>query len=132
MFQKLINLFSNSKRNLWLAIIWTAIILFACFIPGNNLPPIDIIGIDKVVHILLFAAGSFIWYLAFKNHQNIRHLSLWIFLANLGLGILVEIIQSTPLVIGRGGDFWDAVADGIGAAIGLPPAIYIKKKLKEG
>ena len=44
----------------WKSILWAFFIFILCHLPGKDLPKVTIIGIDKVVHFILFATITFI------------------------------------------------------------------------
>lgn len=118
--KNLLNYFmSHQKFTLILAIAWTGFILFACFLPGDDVPKVDLFEVDKLVHIGLFGACSFLWGLSFKNYGNLIRFWIWLLGACIGLGILVELIQSTSWVQGRTGDYHDVLADTLGALLGI-------------
>jgi VanZ family protein len=121
----------HSRVTLFLAIVWTAFIFFACFLPGADVPKVNIFGIDKLVHIVLFGFCSFLWGMSLKNDRSSLAFWLWLLGACVGLGILVEIIQSTNWVHGRTGDIWDVVADTIGAVLGIWVVKFSLQYLKQ-
>jgi VanZ family protein len=43
------------------ALGWTGLILIACTMPGTNLPSPGIVGLDKLVHFILFAVFGWLW-----------------------------------------------------------------------
>lgn len=104
------------KRARFLAIGWTLLIFILCFIPGNELPRIDIPFIDKWTHVILFAGFSFFWLCAAPTTNAIRLLA-WLLLA-IFIGWLVEYIQG-HYVTGRFQDDMDTVADAVGGLVGI-------------
>lgn len=93
-----------------LAIIWTIIILIGCTVPGPDVPPMMTLN-DKLMHIAIFMPFSLLWYVSGRG-------AVWVLLAGLGYGILIEVIQGI-LPIHRSADVQDAVADFIGTLVGL-------------
>lgn len=70
--------------------------------------------LDKLVHAVLFAVCGF---LVASGWWQVGQ-PLWpLFLFLLGLGVLTELLQYP--IPGRTASFWDVVADGAGALIGL-------------
>ena len=107
-------------RSTWLAIVWTVIILVACWTPRESLPIreggpslLRYLHVDKVVHFGMFAVFSVAW----RNAAS-RRASTPIAIAGILLAIVTELVQSTPIV-GRDGDVWDALADALGVVGGL-------------
>jgi hypothetical protein len=92
------------------AILWTLLIFFLCFLPGNEIPDIRVPFIDKWVHFVLFAAFTLLWCFAFPGRRPAR--LLLIFAAGCLLGWLVEIIQGQlPASFRRSQDPLDTLAD---------------------
>ncbi|WP_276132737.1 VanZ family protein [Polluticoccus soli] len=104
------------NRARWLAIAWTLLIFILCFLPGRDLPDVDIPFIDKWVHLVLFGAFSFLW-LCSTPTRNI-HFLIPLFTITVFLGWLVEYIQG-HYVVGRTQDNMDTFADSIGGLIGI-------------
>ncbi|GAB3763168.1 hypothetical protein GCM10028817_42320 [Spirosoma pomorum] len=93
------------------AIGWTIIMFIGCSWPTEKLPD-EVVSIsDKGMHIAIFAPFAVLWRFAGKSWQ-------WTLLAGLVFGLFIEIWQGiTPF--NRSFDLIDAVADGIGTAVGL-------------
>lgn len=112
------------------AFAWALLILILCGIPGNNFPRLsflDWLRPDKIVHLILFGVQSYLFIVGFSR-QTIytdlsKHAQRWGVLLSISYGALVEVLQST-IFIGRSGDVRDAIANAIGALLGL----YIYKK----
>lgn len=114
------------RRTMLLAIIWCFLIFFACFLPGSDFPRVEIVNLDKFVHVILFGICAFLWGIGLSGEKKNRDKTLfWVFLACVGLGVLVELIQETKWVIGRSGDVYDALSDAIGAFLGVTFARWI-------
>jgi VanZ family protein len=100
------------------AIVWLLIISVLFFLPGSALPDEGMFGIpqfDKLVHAGFFAVLVFCWRFYFKAAPKYTWLLL-LLAAAYGLG--VEFIQR-DFIPHRDFDLYDAIADSIGAAIGL-------------
>ncbi len=107
----------NKKLAVWIAIIWTALILIACLIPGREIPNVHIPLMDKYVHFIIFAGFSFLW-LCTRNRPHIAT-GVWIFIASVALGYLVELLQGSGITYGRSYEAADVLADAIGGLIGV-------------
>lgn len=105
----------NKRARLW-AILWTLLVLFLCFIPGEDLPRVDIPLIDKWTHIILFSVFAFLWLCAGIT-RNIRYI-LAIAVVSIYTGWLVEYVQG-HYVPNRSQDITDIMADVCGAVIGI-------------
>ena len=107
-------------------VFYTLVVTFLLCIPGDSLPDVGdegIPGLDKAVHVLLFAGLSFSWFLHVRaKHlmmKNVRsfQLSLLFFLAATFFGLLMEFIQR-DYIPHRSFDWLDVVADACGALAG--------------
>ena len=113
----------NKRARLW-AILWTLLIFFLCFLPGNELPEVDIPFIDKWTHVILFAVFSLLWLCA-GTTNNIRYIAA-ILISSIYLGWLVEYVQG-HYIPGRSQDMMDTIADTCGAFLGIILFITIYK-----
>jgi VanZ family protein len=104
------------KRARWLAIAWTLLIFILCFLPGSEIPDVDIPFIDKWMHLVLFGVFSFLWLCSAPNNNIFFLVSL--FTITVFLGWLVEYIQG-HYVSGRTQDNMDTIADAVGGLIGI-------------
>jgi VanZ family protein len=107
----------NKKRARLLAIIWTLLIFFLCFLPARDVPEVNVPLADKWVHFIMFGVFSFLWLLTLKN-TTLRSLFL-IFVASVALGWLVEFFQGMLTFLGRSRDNMDILADSIGGLLGV-------------
>lgn len=107
-------------QNHWMSIIWAIFILVLCSIPGNQINKvkfIDIPNLDKFVHFIFY----FVFTLLIISENNKLRLNRKVTVdailiaatISLSYGALIEIIQKV-LVINRGADIWDMVANTVG------------------
>src|SRR5437868_4460161 len=112
-------------KKMWPALVWALLILALCGLPGSAIPELtflDWLKPDKIVHLVLFGVLSF---LLIKGLNGLDFSSLWaqypktisIIFSSL-YGVLVEILQEY-FFEDRHGDVFDALADAVGAFIGL-------------
>ncbi|RLD41500.1 MAG: hypothetical protein DRI86_13270 [Bacteroidetes bacterium] len=123
----------TSKQYLYAALIWSVIIMVVVGIPGNQIPKvshfIDLLQPDKIVHIGLFAPFSFLWINYFRHKINSIKISvLLVGFIGIVYASTTELLQ-VYVFIGRSGNFPDAIADFIGAIIGI--TYFIKKTNKK-
>ena len=100
-----------------LAILWTLLIFIGCFTPGKELPKVDVPFIDKWVHLVMFGGFTFLCLCA-RPLLNIRWL-ISLFLIASALGSAIELMQGLLSFLGRSMEFMDAVADSVGAILGI-------------
>ncbi len=105
----------------WLACAaWAGILIFASSQPGIPCPETPVLGMDKVMHFLFFAAGAMSLGAAIRATFPIRWASLFlVVIITLSVfGLADEIHQL--FVTGRsGGDPFDWLADLLGTSCGL-------------
>lgn len=100
------------STHIWPFLLWTLCILIACLMPPSGLPKAPLLpGLDKIVHIVLFAVWAFL--LAGYRRSNV-FLAL---LAGLALGTGIEFLQEAS-AMGRSFEWWDVVADLSGVLLG--------------
>ena len=104
---------AHGRRHLWVAaaVLVTAAILIACFLPNVEVPGPPDVPLDKVFHLLAFAAFTFAW----RRAGTVQWGTL---LAAVLLAALTEVGQAL-FVPTRTGDVMDAAADLAGALLGL-------------
>lgn len=99
------------REGLWLAgaFAWLLLLSIACLMPLPLSGDDQFQWMDKLAHLLMFAAGGF-W-------LGLRLPALATGLALVALGVLIEWLQSlTPY---RSAEFLDWLADVLGAGLGL-------------
>lgn len=107
------------------ALWWAFLILLLCFLPGSAIPELsflDWLKPDKLVHLVLFGVLSYLLVRPFiagpvKNFLAAHPYFSSFILAAL-YGVFVEVVQEY-FIPGRHGDVYDAIADAIGALIGI-------------
>ena len=114
------------------AILWAAVIMVLCGIPGDKVPELTFwqwLKPDKIVHLLIFGVLCYLLLVAFYHPVSpgsIRnHAVLWALLLTVGYGILTEVLQ-VYVFVKRFGDVRDALANALGAVAGW----YVYKRWK--
>jgi hypothetical protein len=107
------------------ALLWGAAIMILCGIPGNDLPELTFLQWlrpDKVVHVIMFGILSILLLRGFSRQNRFERLHLqpktFAVIYAILYGILTEILQSAVFV-NRMGDLRDALADALGACLGI-------------
>ena len=104
------------------AYLWAILATFLCGTNGNNIPQFsftNLIGIDKLAHMLLFGTETFLIAIATKkldDDKNSFKLIFPAFLIGTGFGIIIEILQATVFA-NRSFDYLDMLANTIGCAL---------------
>lgn len=99
------------------AILWTLLIFFLCFLPGDEIPDLKIPLIDKWAHFILFGIYTFLWLLA-TSLPTIKK-GFAVFISAVVLGWLVEYIQGAVKFLHRSQDNMDTLADSVGGLLGV-------------
>jgi len=128
MTQFFLRYLQNRKLALRVAFFWTALIIAACLIPGNEVPNVHIPFADKWVHFLIFAGFAFLW-LCTMTRPGIRS-GVIVFMLAIFLGIAVELLQGSGITSGRSCEPMDAVADTVGGLLGVLLFFLVRKITK--
>ena len=107
--------------SVWLSIIWTIAVFVLLAMPtsnGKGIGILDLVGFDKLVHLILFAVLTFLWgtYLCEKNVKNELGVLIVLTLVAAGYGLSMEYYQK--YFTARNFSILDALADSLGAVIG--------------
>ena len=131
-------LYTFIKNYPW-TVLFLIIIWILCFTPYLPETPLDNVHLmDKWTHIAMyFALCCIIWYEKHKllnkqkKRQNTKGILLWVGIAPLLMGGLIEILQENCTNGHRSGDWLDFIADAIGIIIALifciPLGLYHSK-----
>lgn len=109
------------RRPVLTALLWSVGIFLACSVPGNRLPPGPFVSFDKVVHLAMFFGYGALWLRAFPKRPVMILLTAAVF------AVGIEVWQSTPW-IGRRMDAGDAVADLVGAVLGVSVELWRRRR----
>lgn len=107
---------SRSRRFFWFALVWTLLIVIGLTLPGHSLPSGSLLEYDKAIHLGLFFVLTVLWLEALANGRV--HRALIILGSIIAFSFLSEVYQQL-LPFDRTADLFDAVADSIGATLGL-------------
>ena len=112
-------------RKTWPALLWALLILALCALPGSTIPHLkflDWLRPDKIVHFILFGVLSFLIIRGLLEQTSYPRLippARKVAVVFSGIyGIVIELLQEYVFT-SRTGEVYDAVADFIGALIGL-------------
>ena len=95
-------------------LITSILIIIVVLIPGGNLPSVGTTGIDKLVHVAMFA----VWSVAVRFDFNVKPFPYaLVFFMGLAFSLLTEILQLP--VEDRSFDWFDVAADTVGLVAGL-------------
>ena len=118
-----------SERNfLFLAFTWTVFITVASLVSFNSVPKVKVIGSDKVVHFLFYLVFVVLWSLALKRYFLKIKYDLLIVAFAIIFGIIIEVLQGV-FTKSREADFYDVVANSLGAIVGFVILHAFKNKI---
>ncbi len=95
----------------WLTVLWVLLILIACSIPGKDIPSVNIIQADKIVHFSLFAVLG--WLVLHGFGSNPMQRILWALGIGIAYAVGTEFYQGL-LPFERTPDPMDALANTLG------------------
>lgn len=111
------------------ALLWTGIVSYFCLVSSNEIPSIDIPGLDKCIHILFHFALTFFWFLFFSKQLDVDSVFkpllysiLFSFILGIGIEILQELVTTT-----RSADVLDILANTFGATVAVFVAVICKR-----
>ena len=112
-------------RHTWPALLWAVIVMVLCGLPGEQIPELTFLEWlrpDKIVHLILFGVQSYLLCLGLKRQSSYPSLAsnaiLLALMLSIVYGALIEFLQDT-IFIHRNGDVRDAIANAIGAVLGV-------------
>jgi len=116
----------SERKFLFLAITWTVFVTVASLVSFNSVPKVKVIGSDKVVHFLFYLVFVVLWSLTKKQTYFKINYSLLIVFVAIVFGIIIEILQGV-LTKTRQADFYDVLANSLGAIVGFIALYWVKK-----
>ncbi|MGL2987375.1 VanZ family protein [Flavobacterium sp. RSSA_27] len=115
----------------YVALSWTLLMLYVCLINSSEVPTINIIGIDKIVHIILHLLFTFFWGITlvksgkWSSFSKVMFVS---FLLSFVFGLLIEFLQGN-FTTSRSADLTDVLANNFGALFAIALLCRYKEKL---
>ena len=104
------------------AVLWLLIILFLSGFPGKELPKLPVWQFDKLVHTLMYFILSvcllFPFSKQFIDKENRLKVGIIVVLLGIFYGGLMEILQ-IHIFINRSGNWYDFIANSLGAILGV-------------
>lgn len=118
--------FSLSTRHYrWLAVLWTIGMVVAFSLPARSLSSVEpVLSYDKIAHAVLFAGFAGLWMRVLcppesvSSEQTLIRGGLLLLGIGGGFAAGTEVYQHV-LPLGRMGDPYDFLADGIGLLLGV-------------
>jgi VanZ family protein len=114
---------------LLIALFWTGIVAYFCLVESSEIPTIDIPNLDKCIHTFFHFVFTLVWFLFLRKqlqHNNVIKPLLYSFLFSVFFGIGIEIMQQLCTTT-RSADFFDFVANAIGATLALFTVVLCNK-----
>jgi len=122
---------SEPKTILFIGVIYTLLITGVFLLPTTKITLINISYLDKLAHVLIHWAFSFIWlwyfFLNDKCHISVKMVFVTLLMCFF-YGILIEVSQHC-FTATRKFDLYDIVANGIGSLMGLLFFQIVKYKI---
>jgi VanZ family protein len=108
---------AEAPRIYFLSIAWAGVILTLSALPGRDLPEVDIIHIDKLAHVIVYAILSLFLGFSFKE-LSWKKVVLGAFIFTVSYGMAMELMQDR-FFEERFFDWYDALANSLGAIVGI-------------
>jgi VanZ family protein len=105
------------KQAKFMAMLWTLLVLVACFTPAKEIPNVKIPFIDKWTHFILFGTLAILWLCCDPSVRFKRLLIVGV--GCMAFGSLIEVFQGIFVSLGRSCELMDAVADAVGGILGI-------------
>ena len=108
------------------------VILYLCFMNTQSLPEVNVLGIDKLTHVIMFLGLSGVIYFEnssyFRKKVSLRIIFIYSFIFPTIYSGLIEIGQEylSPF---RAGEWMDFLSDVIGTSLSLMICLLINKRL---
>jgi VanZ family protein len=126
------NLLAPNKRDIWLAVFWTFLILFLSLKAPSGESNFYFPNADKVVHFTFYFVFVFLWfkYLFFIQKNKMKNKVALVVVAIL-FGISMELFQHF-FTTTRRADIWDVAANSLGSIMGIivVSSVFKMKKIK--
>jgi VanZ family protein len=113
----------------WVALFWSVVILFFCLIKASQLPTVNVLYLDKAIHVAFHFVFTVLWFLFFKKKLKTSNSfkPLFIsFLLSLFFGIGIELIQEF-FTTTRSAEVIDELANLSGAILAVIAIILLNK-----
>ena len=104
----------------WLAWGWALFVLVIMSIPGNHIPNVPQVNLDKLVHLAVFG-------LLFLLFARAGYTPTFTALGCIAFGIATEVWQHY-VAVGRFGDVYDAIADVLGVLLAWAAWSWIERR----
>jgi len=119
------------KSSIGPGLLWTAIIFYLLSMDTNDVGDIgllEIYGIDKLIHFVLFAILAYLWATYFLSKETIRanQIVMIIIILASTYGMGMEYYQK--YCTSRSFSYWDGIADALGSMAGA----WVAKKSPYG
>jgi VanZ family protein len=118
-------------RHLRWSLLWAAIILWLCLIPGKALPEWDwfaVFDLDKLVHGGMFFVLAVLLAQALRSNGSPTRYILWACIISVAYGLFTEFMQGLE-ALGRRTDINDMIANTIGA---VSAGGFVNWRVKKG
>ncbi len=116
------------------ALAWALLIFVLSSIPGRDLPDVQVVNFDKVVHMGIYGCLAILVFLAFRNQQRYPGLVRFAVIATIVACSLYGVSDELHQILtpGRTCDILDWTADTSGAVLGAAFVGFLDRKRRNG
>lgn len=113
----------------FLAISYTIALTIISLVHLGKLPSVGVSFGDKIFHFVVYSGLTIIWYVALTYKYKFPFVKALMnaFIFAISFGMIIEVLQGT-LATGRSLDFYDALANSLGALFALILIIVLRKR----
>jgi VanZ family protein len=98
------------------SILWTVVIFF--LLGRNSHNNINIVGLDKLVHFILFFLFTFFWGNYLKQFRSAEETTIFLLLLIVGSSYGMGMEYYQKFFTNRSFSYWDGLADALGSVVG--------------
>lgn len=111
------------------ALFWTGMILYFCLENAKNIPQINVLYIDKLIHVVFHFVFTALWFLYLKKKlvgSNYFQLLSFSLIGSFVFGIAIELMQQY-FTTTRSADIFDILANLFGAFLAVITILLLNR-----
>jgi VanZ family protein len=111
------------------ALFWTGMILYFCLENAKNIPQINVLYIDKLIHVVFHFVFTTLWFLYLKKKlvgSNYFQLLSFSLIGSFVFGIAIELMQQY-FTTTRSADIFDILANLFGAFLAVITILLLNR-----
>ena len=117
------------KLSLFAAVSWTLIVFSLCLVKSSEIPVVNIVNLDKLVHAFFHFVFVILWFTWFSyQYKQVAYYKLVaiVFILSVFYGVAIEVAQLV-FTETRFADVFDVLANLTGAVLGVAALTLVVK-----